>query len=75
MREHGKSAWGIELSQAVLESECPDLLEKGIVEAGILTNLPYKDNQFDLVFSADVLEHIMPEEAEKVISELVRVSR
>lgn len=75
MREHGKNAYGIELSRAVLEKECPDMLQKGWVEPGILTNLPYEDSQFDLVFSADVLEHIHPEEADQVISELVRVSR
>ena len=75
MRSHGKSAWGIELSRAVLEQECPDMLKAGFVEPGILTNLPYADNSFDLVWSSDVLEHIHPEEAEKVVSELVRVSR
>mmetsp|Transcript_112 Transcript_112/g.324 ORF Transcript_112/g.324 Transcript_112/m.324 type:complete len:333 (+) Transcript_112:72-1070(+) len=75
MREHGKNAYGIELSKAVLEAECPDMLQKGFVEPGILTNLPYEDNSFDLVFSADVLEHIHPEEADLVVSELVRVSR
>lgn len=75
MREHGKSAWGIELSRAVLEKECPDLLAKGYVEPGILTNLPYEDNSFDVVYSADVLEHIHPEEADAVIKELIRVSR
>ena len=26
----GKSAWGIELSEAVLKEECPDLLEKKV---------------------------------------------
>ena len=41
----GKSAWGIELSKAVLEQECPDLLKDGYVEAGILTNLPYANNR------------------------------
>lgn len=51
------------------------MLAKGYVEPGILTNLPYEDNSFDLVFSADVLEHIHPEEADIVISELIRVSR
>lgn len=75
MRDHGKSAWGIELSRAVLEKECPDMLAKGYVEPGILTNLPYEDNTFDLVFSADVLEHIHPEEADMVVKELIRVSR
>ena len=75
MRAHGKNAYGIELSAAVLEQECPDLLGKGFVEAGILTNLPYADNAFDLVFSADVLEHVHEDEVEAVIKELVRVSR
>jgi ubiquinone/menaquinone biosynthesis C-methylase UbiE len=51
------------------------MLAKGYVEPGILTNLPYEDNSFDLVFSSDVLEHIHPEEADIVISELIRVSR
>eukprot|EP00958_Prasinococcus_capsulatus_P027732 scaffold5807_cov412-Prasinococcus_capsulatus_cf.AAC.10 len=50
-------------------------LVQGFVEPGILTNLPYEDNSFDLVFSADVLEHIHPEEVDQVVSELVRVSR
>jgi ubiquinone/menaquinone biosynthesis C-methylase UbiE len=45
------------------------------VEPGILTNLPYEDNSFDIVMSSDVLEHIHPEEADIVVSELVRVSR
>mmetsp|Transcript_27472 Transcript_27472/g.60030 ORF Transcript_27472/g.60030 Transcript_27472/m.60030 type:complete len:326 (-) Transcript_27472:548-1525(-) len=75
MREHGKSAWGIELSRAVLEKECPDMLAKGYVEPGILTNLPYEDSSFDVVFSADVLEHIHPEEVDNVVKELIRVSR
>jgi len=46
-----------------------------VVEAGVLTNLPYANNTFDLVFSADVLEHIHEDEAEAVVAELVRVSR
>jgi hypothetical protein len=36
---------------------------------------PCADDQFDLVFSADVLEHIMPGEADAVVSELVRVAK
>lgn len=75
MRQYGKNAYGIELSRAALEKECPDLLSKNYVEAGILTNLPYEDNSFDLVMSSDVLEHIDPAEADAVVKELVRVSR
>lgn len=41
----------------------------------MLTNLPYANNTFDLVFSADVLEHIHEDEADAVVAELVRVSR
>lgn len=41
----------------------------------MLTNLPYANSTFDLVFSADVLEHIHEDEAEAVVKELVRVSR
>ncbi|KAI3427120.1 hypothetical protein D9Q98_007057 [Chlorella vulgaris] len=75
MRMHGKAAFGVELSQAVLDRDAPDLLEAGFVEQGSLTDLPYQDNQFDLVVSGDVLEHILPEQADDVVSELVRVSK
>ena len=33
------------------------------------------DKQFDLVFSGDVLEHILPGQADEVAAELVRVAR
>lgn len=115
LRRHGKNAFGVELSRAILEQESPDLLKQGIVvraraharrsvarrtrrgeepnlgaprgtdsvvtatpvpqEQGDLSNLPYDDNAFDLVFSADVLEHIMPSQADAVVRELVRVTR
>ena len=42
MRRRGKAAWGIELSQAVLERDAGDLLEAGLVEQCSLTNLPYQ---------------------------------
>jgi hypothetical protein len=42
MRLRGKAAWGIELSQAVLEQDAPDLLAAGLVEQGSLTHLPYQ---------------------------------
>mmetsp|Transcript_6029 Transcript_6029/g.17747 ORF Transcript_6029/g.17747 Transcript_6029/m.17747 type:complete len:89 (+) Transcript_6029:531-797(+) len=74
MRQYGKNAYGIELSPAVLEKECPDLLSKKYVEAGILTNLPYEDNSFDLVMSSDVLEHIDPSEADAVGSSFTQAS-
>lgn len=42
MQLRGKSALGIELSQAVLERDAMDLLKAGRVEQGSLTDLPYQ---------------------------------
>lgn len=67
--------WGIELSKAEIEMDAKDLLAKGWIESATLTNIPYQDSQFDLVISGDVLEHIAPAEAERVVSEIVRVSK
>lgn len=45
MRMHGKAAFGVELSHAVLDRDAPDLLEAGFVEQGSLTDLPYQGEQ------------------------------
>jgi SAM-dependent methyltransferase len=71
----GYVARGIELSEWIVQTQCPDLLQDGIVQIGSLEDLPYRDNSFDLVFSSDVLEHIPEEAIPRVVSELVRVSR
>jgi SAM-dependent methyltransferase len=71
----GYVARGIELSEWIVQTQCPDLLQDGIVQIGSLEDLPYHDNSFDLVFSSDVLEHIPEEAIPRVVSELVRVSR
>lgn len=41
LRARNRAAWGIELSQAVLERDAADLLAAGLVEQGSLTDLPY----------------------------------
>ena len=68
-------ARGIELSDWVVKTGCPELYEGGIVQIGTLEDLPYKDNAFDLVFSSDVLEHIPERSIPRVVSELVRVAK
>jgi SAM-dependent methyltransferase len=37
--------------------------------------LPFADGQFDLVYTAEVLVHVRPEDLEGVLSELMRVSK
>jgi hypothetical protein len=39
------------------------------------TQLPFDDDTFDVAFSCDTLEHLRPEDREKFVSELFRVSR
>jgi SAM-dependent methyltransferase len=71
----GYDARGIELSKTVLEDFASDLLKKGIVQQGSLTQLPFRDNEFDVVFSSEVLEHINEEDIPQVVAELCRVSK
>ena len=72
----GRDAYGVEVSQAALDSQaCPPLLEAGRVKQGTLANVPFPDNYFDLVFSSDVLEHIPTFDMPNVVQELVRVSK
>lgn len=71
----GYNAKGIELSSSVLKDFASDLLKGGIVQQGSLMNLPFKDNEFDVVFSTEVLEHINEKDIPKVIQELSRVCK
>lgn len=40
-----------------------------------LHEIPLQNDSFDLVFCSDVLEHVLPEDAEQAARELVRVAR
>ena len=42
---------------------------------GEIINLPFKDKEFDLVFTHEVLQHIEPSEIKKACSELLRVGK
>jgi len=45
------------------------------VSVNNITNLDFPDNHFDLVYTYQVLQHIHPEDIEKALSELQRVSK
>lgn len=69
------AAKGTEISKDAIKYYMPDLKKRRIVvEAGI-EKLPFRDNQFDLVFSSDVMEHIPKFGIEQSISELIRVAK
>ncbi len=72
--QNGKQALGIEFSNEAIDQHCTDLVEAGHIRQGSLTDLPFADEQFDLVFSSEVLEHIEESDAPKAVSELARVA-
>jgi uridylate kinase len=72
LRAFGIDAHGVEISKDALEMVDPEV--KDYITAGDVTNLPYKTNEFELVLTFDVLEHIDQEKIKKAMSELVRVS-
>lgn len=51
----------------------PSAFSKRFIEAPLWA-LPFKDNEFDYTFSADVLEHIPPELVPDVIAEIYRIT-
>lgn len=70
-----KQAYGIEYSKEATKTYCPDLMASGHVVNGSLTDLPFADDSFDLVFCSEVLEHIEPNSVEMAVAEIARVAK
>ncbi|MCP4446676.1 MAG: class I SAM-dependent methyltransferase [Myxococcales bacterium] len=69
-RDFAKSASGVDLSAGMLGKA----RERGLqVAQGSVTELPYKDASFDVVYSVKVLAHV--ENIELALSEMARVTR
>ena len=61
--------YGIELQRyAILQSKAKSIY----LIQGSVFNIPFKDNQFDLVFTSGLLIHISPENIPKVLEEIYR---
>ena len=64
---------GIEIQRYAVEEAKKQGQNMDLIQ-GSLLDIPFKDNFFDLVFTAGVLIHINPNDLPKVIDEIYRVS-
>lgn len=72
LRWLGVQAYGTEISKDVLEFVLPSVRQ--YVKEGNILELPYKDNEFDLVTTFDVLERVEKAKIPQALKETVRVS-
>ncbi|KKQ01590.1 MAG: Aspartate/glutamate/uridylate kinase [Candidatus Roizmanbacteria bacterium GW2011_GWA2_36_23] len=73
LRFFGIDAYGIDVSKHAIELASKAV--KPFLKTGDITNLPFKDSQFDLVISYDVLERIERSNLKKALEETIRVSK
>ena len=63
--------WGIELQDYAVEIARKRTIST-IIMKGSAFDIPYKDDFFDLVFTAGLLIHISPDDIDKVLDEIYR---
>lgn len=73
LRRFGIDAKGVEISPHALELAHDSV--KTHLKSADMTNLPFKDGEFDLVITFDVLEHIDRSKLKKAIGETARVAK
>lgn len=72
LREKGIEAYGIDMSAYAVNS-APKGVKQFIKKADIL-KIPWPDNHFDVVSCIETMEHLHPEEIDRAIMELKRVT-
>jgi len=73
LRFFGIEAYGVEISKAALD--LADNRVKPYLKQGDILNLPYKNDQFDLVVTYEVFEHIEKSKIKKAAQEIIKVSK
>lgn len=73
LRVLGIDAYGVEISKDALEMADSDI--KPFLKKGDIIDIPYKNNEFDLVMTFDVLEHVERAKIRRAIEETIRVSK
>ena len=69
----GITVKGVDISKYAIENAIPDM--KLHVEVANATNLPFKDDSFDVVISINTIHNLEREECGKALQEIERVSR
>ncbi len=70
-----KKLTGIDFSSPLLQKARQTLSSAVKLNQGKLQRLPYKKNQFDLVFTHGVLMHLPPSQIKTALGELIRITR
>ncbi|MBP9691189.1 UMP kinase [Candidatus Woesebacteria bacterium] len=73
LRKFGIDAYGVEISEDALSMA--DKSVRPFLKSGDVVKLPYEADEFDLVLTYDVLEHMERAKINKSINESIRVSR
>ncbi|MDO8609220.1 MAG: UMP kinase [bacterium] len=73
LRQMGIDARGIDISKHAIDLADVDV--KSFLRDGDIYDLPYKDNEFDLVVTYDVLERLERSKLKKALEETIRISK
>ena len=71
LRKYGVEAYGIDDAKVLPEK----FWKEPYFSIADAKNLPYKDREFDVVFSSDFFEHIREQDVNKVADEMRRVGK
>ena len=72
-RRRGYAAWGIDISEYAISRAQP--IVKPYVRQGNAVELPWADDYFDHLFAFEFMEHVYLDEIDRVISEMIRVTK
>lgn len=70
LRDEGTQAYGTDFSPVLKKKQWLGL--PYFIEADA-QNLPFADNSFDLIFSSEFFEHLLPEQVDTVYNEMRRI--
>jgi ubiquinone/menaquinone biosynthesis C-methylase UbiE len=69
--EEGINAYGIDISTHALENALAEVKDR--ITFGSITEIPFADEEFDVMTAFDVIEHIHPKDTLNAVTEIRRV--